>query len=298
MSDNNNSESKVSFDYSNKQLSEFPEDLFKYKSSLINLDISANPLLNLDKTIKALTEFNNLKKLKINIETGEEAKKLIDALPNLLILNDHPIHEEEEDNIENENESKEILNDKNDTNNINSNLIEQEIAQLNYNSIISNKEEINESNNINIIKNIEKSNINSINKLENNKLDNNKLENNNFDNNKLDINKLDNNNLDNNNNASNNNINNSLEKKMDLKEENEKFEFILNKIKEYSEITKEKYDLIMNEYNKLMTNNIKNTLDICSFFNKVLINLIKDAQEQNNVKISSIKPLLEAQTQN
>ena len=47
-----------------------------------------------------------------------------------------------------------------------------------------------------------------------------------------------------------------------------------------------------------MTNNIKNTLDICSFFNKVLINLIKEAQNQNDIKISSIKPLLEAQTQN
>ena len=55
------SENKNSIDYSNKQLSEFPIELYKYKTTLVNLDISANPSLNLDKTIKALTEFPSLK---------------------------------------------------------------------------------------------------------------------------------------------------------------------------------------------------------------------------------------------
>ena len=114
---------------------------------------------------------------------------------------------------------------------------------------------------------------------------------------KKNINKIINNNINNDNHLIEQNINNIFENKVEMNDDN-KFEFILNKIKEYSEITKEKYDLINNEYNRLMNNNIKNTLDICSFFNKVLINLIKDAQEQNNIKISSLKPLLEAQSQN
>ena len=259
MQENNNQNQVVSLDYSNKQLSEFPKELEQYKSTLINLDISANPLLDLDKTIKALTEFTSLKKLKINIEAGDEAKKIIDALPLLEILNDHPINEEDNE-IEIHNENMEIIsesheiNDTNGNNNINDNLIEEEIAQFNYQSLNNS----NEKNNIN---------------------------------------KIINNNINNDNNAINQNLNNVYENKVEITDEN-KFEFILNKIKEYSEITKEKYDLINNEYNRLMNNNIKNTLDICSFFNKVLINLIKDAQEQNNIKIGSLKPLLEAQSQN
>ena len=211
MSNNNNSDLVISLDYSNKQLSEFPEELYNYKSTLVNLDISANPLLNLDKTINALTEFTNLKQLKINIETGEEAKKLIDALPNLMILNDHPIHEEEEEiENDNENDSKEILNNNNNEN-TKEILIEQDMAQLNYNSINSNKEDINDSSNNNVIKNNEISNKNIDNII---------------DNNICNINQ-------------NINSNNNSEKKIELKEEN-KFEYILNKIKEYSEITKEK----------------------------------------------------------
>ena len=261
MQENNNKNLAVSLDYSNKQLSEFPKELDKYKSTLISLDISANPLLDLDQAIKALTEFTSLKKLKINIETGDEAKKIIDALPLLEILNDHPINEEDNEN-QNQNENIEIIseshenNETNGNNNINDNLIEEEIAQFNYQSV-------NNSNG--------KKNINKI---------------------------IDNNiNINTDNNIINQNINNILENKVEINDEN-KFKFILNKIKEYSEITKEKYDLINNEYNRLVNNNIKNTLDICSFFNKVLINLIKDAQEQNNIKIGSLKPLLEAQSQN
>ena len=328
MSDN--SHSFTSLDYSNKQLSEFPNELNKYKLTLISLDISANPLLDLDKTIEALIEFTSLKKLKINIETGEEAKKLIDALPNLLVLNDHPIHEDEDDiEEENQNENIKISNENNI--NKNENLIKQEIAQLNFSSIKVDNEKNNSENNNNMIYN---DNINNDNiKLDNTNLDNNinnniinninynvnnnykniNINNINVDNN-IDKKKI-NNNADNeiinninnninsnsktnkNSNKKNNNLNISIEKNIEIIDDN-KFEYILNKIKEYSEITKEKYELIIKEYNELMNNHIKNTLDICSFFNKVLINLIKEAQEQNNIKISSIKPLLEAQTQN
>ena len=298
MSENQNSNSMISLDYSNRQLSEFPKELFNYKTTLVSLDISANPLLDLDKTIKALIEFTSLQKLKINIETGDEAKKIIDSLPNLIILNDLPIHEEEEDN-ENEINNNENLDENNENKNINDNLIKQEIAQLNFTANNNINKEKNNENNNNIINN------------ENNNNNDKNTTNNNISNIVNNINTITNNNSDNNifsnnitltknnsnNNYSINNLNNDTEIKKRIAEEN-KFEYILNKIKEYSEITKEKYDLIINEYNKLINNNIKNTLDICSFFNKVLINLIKDAQEKSDLKISSLKPLLEAQSQN
>ena len=194
---------KVSLNYSNKNLTELPKELYEHKNDLISLDISANPLLDLDKTINELTEFKSLRNLKINIETGDEAKKLIQALPFLKVLNDIKIQQDE--------------------NRIN-----------NQNNIITEKIENDDT----ITKNSEKV-------------------------------------IDNN------------------------FEIILDKIKEYDGLPKEKYDLIINDYNKLINKNkIKNTLEICSYFNKILINLIKDAQEKENLKIGSLKPLLEAQTQN
>ena len=191
MSGKNNVNIKVSLNYSNKKLTEFPKELYEYKNSLISLDISANPLLDLDKAINELKEFKSLRNLKINIETGDEAKKLIQALPFLKVLNDIKIQENEK--VEN--------NDK----------------------INDNKDKV----------------------------------------------------IDNN------------------------FDLILEKIKEYDDLPKEKYDLIINDYNKLLNKNkIKNTLEICSYFNKILIDLIKEAQEKDSLKIDSLKPLLEAQTQN
>ena len=196
MSDNNNINIGVSLNYCNKKLTEFPKELYEHKNTLYNLDLSANPLLDLDKAINELKEFKSLKRLKINIETGEEAKKVIQALPFLQYLNDIKIQEEEEKN-------------NNNSENVDKNLADKE------------------------------------------------------------------------------------------KETDNIFDKILEKIKEYDNITKEKYDLIINDYNKLIQNHkIKNTLEICSYFNKILINLIKDAQESGNIKISSLKPLLEAQTQN
>ena len=194
---------KVSLNYSNKKLTELPKELYEHKNDLFSLDISANPLLDLDKTINELKEFKSLRNLKINIETGNEAKKLIESLPFLKVLNDIKIQQDE-----------------NKINNQNNNTTE---------------------------------------KIENNDA---------TDKNNEKI-------IDNN------------------------FEIILEKIKEYDDLPKEKYDLIINDYNKLINKNkIKNTLEICSYFNKILINLIKDAQEKENLKIGSLKPLLEAQTQN
>ena len=194
---------KVSLNYSNKKLTELPKELYEHKNDLFSLDISANPLLDLDKTINELKEFKSLRNLKINIETGNEAKKLIESLPFLKVLNDIKIQQDE-----------------NRINNQNNNTTE---------------------------------------KIENNDA---------TDKNNEKI-------IDNN------------------------FEIILEKIKEYDDLPKEKFDLIINDYNKLINKNkIKNTLEICSYFNKILINLIKDAQEKENLKIGSLKPLLEAQTQN
>ena len=194
---------KVSLNYSNKKLTELPKELYQHKNDLFSLDISANPLLDLDKTINELKEFKSLRNLKINIETGNEAKKLIESLPFLKVLNDIKIQQDE-----------------NKINNQNNNTTEK----------IENND-VKDKNNEKII-------------------DNN-------------------------------------------------FEIILEKIKEYDDLPKEKYDLIINDYNKLINKNkIKNTLEICSYFNKILINLIKDAQEKENLKIGSLKPLLEAQTQN
>ena len=222
MSNDNNINIGVSLNYCNKNLSEFPKELYEHKSTLISLDISANPLLDLDKTINELKEFKSLKKLKINIETGEEAKKLIQALPFLQVLNDIKILEDEDKNDKKQN-----------INNIN-----------NKNIIIEKKDNI-------VINNKEKEE------------------------------------------------NEEKEKEKDLDNMDNTFDKILEKIKEYDNITKEKYDLIINDYNKLLTKNkIKNILEICSYFNKILINLIKDAQEKDNIKIGSLKPLLEAQTQN
>ena len=198
MSSNKNTNIGVSLNYCNKKLTEFPKDIYKYKTTLISLDISANPLLDLDKAINELKEFKSLKRLKINIETGEEAKKLIQEMPFLKVLNDIKIQEEEEK----VNETKD---------------------------------------NINVNKNINEN----------------------------------------------------------VKDNDTNFSKILEKIKEYDNLTKEKYDSIINDYNKLIAKNkVKNTLEICSFFNKILINLINEAQEKTNIKSGSLKPLLEAQKEN
>ena len=212
MFDNSTTTAVTSLDLSNKYLTEIPKDLFTYKDTLINLNISSNPLIDLDSVIKNLQEFKYLTNLEINIETGAQAKKIIDALPNLEILNSHPIHGKIEKNNDNNNQK---------------NIIKKE-----EHTILMFSDKKNEEN----------------------------------------------------------------------------FSSILDKIKEFSEITKEKYENILFEYNKLISNintinndeskNMKNTLEICSFMNKILIDLIREAQENNIISISSIKPLLDAQELN
>ena len=119
MSGKNNVNIKVSLNYSNKKLTEFPKELYEYKNSLISLDISANPLLDLDKAINELKEFKSLRNLKINIETGNEAKKLIESLPFLKVLNDIKIQQDENRiNNQNNNTTEKIENnDATDKNN-------------------------------------------------------------------------------------------------------------------------------------------------------------------------------------
>ena len=46
MSDNNNINIGVSLNYCNKKLTEFPKELYEHKTTLYNLDLSANPLLD------------------------------------------------------------------------------------------------------------------------------------------------------------------------------------------------------------------------------------------------------------
>ena len=154
MIEKNDSNLLFSLDFSNKQLTEIPQDLYDYKLSLYNLDISGNPLINLDEAIKVLSEFQSLKKLKINVETGDEAKKIIESLPNLIILNDHIIHEEEneieEKKIEEKNKYFEPSIEKNI--NINYNLNKKELAQSNSNNINYNNKNKNNNNNKNLIK--------------------------------------------------------------------------------------------------------------------------------------------------
>lgn len=109
MFDNSTTTAVTSLDLSNKYLTEIPKDLFTYKDTLINLNISSNPLIDLDSVIKNLQEFKYLTNLEINIETGAQAKKIIDALPNLEILNSHPIHGKIEKSNNNNNNQKNII---------------------------------------------------------------------------------------------------------------------------------------------------------------------------------------------
>ena len=90
----------TSLDLSNKYLTEIPKDLFTFKNTLINLNISANPLIDFDSVVENLKEFKYLTNLEINIETCAQAKKIIDALPSLQILNNHLIHENNEKNYD------------------------------------------------------------------------------------------------------------------------------------------------------------------------------------------------------
>ena len=83
-----------SLDYSQKKISNIPKEVLKNKDTLITLDISGNNFKDFNSIIEDLKQLKKLKNLKINIYTQEQAKNLIDAMPNLEYLNDEPINEE------------------------------------------------------------------------------------------------------------------------------------------------------------------------------------------------------------
>ena len=83
-----------SLDYSQKKITNIPKEVLKNKDTLITLDISGNNFKDFNSIIEDLKQLKKLKNLKINIYTQEQAKNLIDAMPNLEYLNDEPINEE------------------------------------------------------------------------------------------------------------------------------------------------------------------------------------------------------------
>ena len=83
-----------SLDYSQKKITSIPKEVLKNKDTLITLDISGNSFKDFNLIIEDLKQLKKLKNLKINIYTQEQAKNLIDAMPNLEYLNDEPINED------------------------------------------------------------------------------------------------------------------------------------------------------------------------------------------------------------
>ena len=79
-----------SINLSNANLNSIPDKLLSYKDSIIELDLSLNKFTNFIEEVKKLSQLKNLQKLKIDIETGEQAKLVIDSIPSLLFLNNQP----------------------------------------------------------------------------------------------------------------------------------------------------------------------------------------------------------------
>ena len=107
-----------SLNYSRAKLTSIPEEVLKNKDTLIELDVSGNNFKDFYSVLEDLRKLTKLKKLKINIYTQEQAKLIIDSMPNLGYLNDEPITEEmdseEEENYneynEEEDEDEVIIN--------------------------------------------------------------------------------------------------------------------------------------------------------------------------------------------
>ena len=86
--------------YSKAKLKNLPKEILDKKDTLVALDISGNTFDNFYFVLDELKNFKKLKKLKINIYTQEQAKQVIDSMPNLEYLNDEVISDnEEEDEI-------------------------------------------------------------------------------------------------------------------------------------------------------------------------------------------------------
>lgn len=113
----NNKESDFSLNFSRSKLSSIPNEVMKKKDTLIELDISGNNFTDFSSVLEDLKNFKKLKKLKINIYSIEQAKTIIDSMPNLEYLNDEPINDDSErskeesfQNNERENKEEVIIN--------------------------------------------------------------------------------------------------------------------------------------------------------------------------------------------
>ena len=84
----------TSLNYCRAKIKSLPKEVLDMKDSLIELDISGNNFPNYTSIINELNQFKKLKKLKINIFTQEQAKAIIDSMPNLEYLNDEPINDD------------------------------------------------------------------------------------------------------------------------------------------------------------------------------------------------------------
>ena len=79
---------------SRAKLKSIPKEVLDQKDSLESLDISGNNFNDFYSVLNDLTKLKKLKRLKINIFTQEQAKNIIDLMPNLEYLNDEAINEE------------------------------------------------------------------------------------------------------------------------------------------------------------------------------------------------------------
>lgn len=96
-----------SLNFSRSKITSIPNEVMKNKDSLIQLDVSGNNFTDFHSVLEDLKQLQKLKKLRINIYTQEQAKDIIDSMPNLEYLNDEPINEEIPSEEENINEYKE-----------------------------------------------------------------------------------------------------------------------------------------------------------------------------------------------
>ena len=121
-------------DYSNKSLSNFPQEILKYKNTLESLDLTNNDFVNYEEVVGYLSNFINLKNLNIDIQTQEQASLILDNIPSLIILNGQKTKEDddeeknneqqlnnEEQNFEEEEFNQPIINN-NNTDNFNNNM--------------------------------------------------------------------------------------------------------------------------------------------------------------------------------
>ena len=99
----NKKEEVISLNYSRKKLTTLPKEILNNKDTLIELDVSGNNFNDFYSVLEDLKKLKKLKILKINIYTQEQAKDLIDSMPNLEYLNDEAInddlHTEDQENI-------------------------------------------------------------------------------------------------------------------------------------------------------------------------------------------------------